>query len=393
MMLLYESLSEWRLADPSLMLQHLELRKTGQGISPSRWTIRDGISPVALYTYLKARFGDPNGFQMVLKSPSSNNYIHWHWSLQWQDHVIEFMGFNLHAEIYVSGTPEPSADEQQLLIDAIKADFAAHGPSMSVARKSLEKWAIFINPYFRLRRVVDKFSLKLQSLNLESVPLPELPMTPDQLMGFPERMKESQSAYTEALGLGLALRMISPVLAESFINLVIFLLAKPETKSNERMLQDVIRKEIDLRVHGLHLWCDGFEKPIDVSAEAFKNFLTVMNGRNDFLHGNINPMRLKYDTVFFDGTIPLPERYEDFSQLALVNSLIGVTPDSVLSDVNTVNRFIEYVLSHLAPDVKDVVELFMHTSNPGWREDTKKAGVLFPPQILHGVLSPADVQH
>ena len=44
---------------------------------------------------------------------------------------------------------------------------------------------------------------------------------------------------------------------------------------------------------------------MDATSERFKNFHTLMNGRNDFLHGNVDPTKLKFDSVFFDyGTIP-----------------------------------------------------------------------------------------
>jgi hypothetical protein len=183
--------------------------------------------------------------------------------------------------------------------------------------------------------------------------------------------------------------MIAPVLAESFINLLIFLLAKPEIRADERLYGDTIRREIDLRVKTLHLNCVGFRTPVDATADVFKKFHTAMNGRNDFLHGNIDPLRLRYDTVHFDGTIPLPDRYQNMSELALVNSLIHVEPEKALADVKTVDEFIAFVLQHLDSSVRTTVEIFMKTSNPGWREDTKRAGVLFPPHIVHAVMGSA----
>ena len=388
MTFLSENLREWRPVDPHLMLQHIKLRSSRQDAPPSRWIFHDNISPLALYVYLTARFGKPNGFQMALKSPSSDNYVHWHWSLQCHDHIIEFMGFNLHAEAYAFGLPQPTEAEQATLVAAIKADFATHGPAMSAVKKSLEKWTLFINPYKRLRRVVDQFSTKLRSLDLKSVPLPGLPTTPEQLADLREQLTACQSAYTEALGLSLALRMNAPVLAESFVNLLIFLLAKPEIKQDEQRYQNIIRTKIHTRVNDLHLNCQGFTSPIDASATAVKDFHTLMNQRNNFLHGNVDPHRLKYDVVHFDGTIPLPDRYQDFAQLALINSLLDVEPEAALRDVDTVDRFIEFVLAHLDSRVRYEVELLMNTFNPGWREDTKRVGVLFPPHIVHGVPGP-----
>ena len=77
------------------------------------------------------------------------------------------------------------------------------------------------------------------------------------------------------------------------------------------------------------------------------------------------------------------------SELALVNSLIHVEPEKALADVKVVDEFIGFVLQHLDDRVRATAEMFMNTPNPGWREDTKRAGVLFPPRIIHGVMGGA----
>lgn len=384
---LVENLRDWKLADASRMLQHLADRKTRQSEPPSRWFFHDDLSPRDLYTYLKARFGSPNGFQMALKDGStSDNYIHWHWSLECHGHVIEIMGLNFYAEAYAYGVPQPTAAEQGSLTQAIKADFASHGPSMSTIRKSFEQWVLFVNPYERLARVITQFSKRLRALDIENIELPELPTTSEQFTALHQQWPSLQAAYTEALGLSLTLRMNAPVLAECFVNLLIFLLARPEIKVDKRLYDDAIRDEIDLRVRKLHMTCRGFKSQIDASADMFKRFQSLMNGRNDLLHGNIDPKALKYEVVHFDGMIPLPSRYEDIAQVALVNSLIHVKPDVALSDVDTVTRFIEFVLSHLEEDIRDGVEEFMKCPNPGWREDKRRPGVLFSPRIAHGMV-------
>ena len=93
------------------------------------------ISPLDLYAYLKARFGNPNGFQMRLKSPSSDNFTHWHWTLQHGDRVIEFMGLNLHAAAYIEGVPEPTSADEEQFTTSLKADFSNYGPQRRASAK------------------------------------------------------------------------------------------------------------------------------------------------------------------------------------------------------------------------------------------------------------------
>jgi len=50
--------------------------------------VRRHLSPVDLYCYLKVRFGDPNGFQSLLRKDDSGNWIHWDFDLRSGDESI-----------------------------------------------------------------------------------------------------------------------------------------------------------------------------------------------------------------------------------------------------------------------------------------------------------------
>lgn len=353
-----------------------------------RWVFTNDISPLDLYVYLKARFGLPNGFQMFLKNPSSDNFIHWHWTLQVDEDIIDFMGFNMYAEALMHDRQDFSIHEGHRFEEGIKQDFKNIGKRMSEVRKDLEKWHIFVNPYNRLRKVIDRFSNELNNLSIDKIEIPKLPHRQEELKGFEDKFKNCLDSYSKAMGLGTSLRMLAPVLAEAFVNLVIFLLAKPDIKQDSRMYNDVLRREIDVRVKSLHINCEGFNQAIPSDAQEFKDFHTLMNGRNDFLHGNIDPVKLKYEVMFFDKNTPIPKSYNDFSKLALVNSLIHVEPEVALRDVMIVDCFIKLVIDQMNDTTAEIVKRFMETSNPGWRDDTMKAGILFPPEMSHGVPGP-----
>lgn len=378
--------ASWQLVDPALILARL--RNEGSRPKVGTWIIHKGISPLDLYVYLRARFGEPNGFAMTLKHPSSDNLIHWNWTLQSGSSVIELLGYQLQVLIGIDDTDDPSEAEVSALINGLKADFAAHGKAMSVVKKSLEKWIVFTNPYHRLRRVVTDMSSKLQATDIDHQSLPGLPTTPEELDHFRRQWETRRSAYTEALGYGLSLRMVAPVLAESFVNLVIFLLARKEVKDDDRLYKNALRQEVDIRVKTLHMTCQGFVKPVDASDPRFKSFHSLMNGRNDLLHGNVDPLQLKYETVYFEGTIPLFTEFKDLSQLSLVKSLAQVEPSVALQDVAIATGLTDLILESMHEKTRGVVQAFMDTSDPGWREDQKRAGILFPPVVIHTVMGP-----
>ncbi len=384
---LIESISAWIPVDPRARLEQLRSRERGKS-RPARLVVGEKLSPLDFYVYLKARFGPPNGIQMPLRNPSSDNLIHWHYTIGGGPAVLEIWQANLSMEIYLEGIETPTDADWDRLLLAIKGDFANYGQKMSVVRKELERWHLFINPYKRLHDVLERSRLDLIALDIDSVIVPRTPETPDDLKMLSETISKHQARFEEALRLGVTIRMLAPVLGEAFVNSLIFVLAKPEIKADSRLYQDVIRREVDVRIKSLHLHCNGFAKPVDATAERFKSFQTLMNGRNDFLHGNVDPTKLKYDTVYFDfRTVPIFETRATFGEMALSHKLIHVEPTVALSDIETVKQFIDLVLESLQPERRELVRRFMETTSPGWRPDTGTPGVLFPEHVIHSVLA------
>lgn len=370
----------WRAVDRKLMLA--KLNKEVPRLSIGLWIIDSGVAPVDLYTYLYARFGPPNGFGMTLKSPSSDNLLHWHWSLQYEDRIIEFMGHMLTAQVAAEASGDPSPEDVERLVNSLKADFTNHREAMSKERKRLELWTVFINPHCRIQRVVERFMERLQELDIRNVQLPCGPRSDEEMRLFPERMETCIKVYSEAVGLCTSLRMLAPILAESFVNLVIFVLVHPATREDSRLYDSLFRQDVDVRVRALHLTCTGFKKPVDVKDERFKAFQTLMMHRNDFLHGNIVPEKLAYREVYFDGMIPLPKKYENMAELALVHSLKHVEPETALADIAIVNGLIALVLEAMHEAAARAIQHFVMTLDPGWRKDEKRPGILFPPNIV-----------
>lgn len=379
-------INSWKLADPNLRIRQLKKELPRKAVGT--WVFTKSISPLDLYVYLKARFGPPNGFQMALKNPSSDNFCHWHWTLQCGNNIMDFMGLTMRAEVAVEGFPSFNRLDGNSFEGGIKRDLQNYAKEMSVVRKKLEKWNLFVNPYNRLKKVIQQFSRELLEIELDKIELPKQPKTPEDLESFQDELTQGSELYAKALGLGTSLRLLAPVLAEAFVNLVIFLLSKPDIKKDDRIYKDVLRREIDVRVKTLHINCEGFKRPVSGQSKEFKSFHTLMNRRNDFLHGNIDPVKLKYDVIYFDQNIPLPREYKNFVELGLINSLIDVEPDTALKDVEIVENFVQFVLSHMDDHIAENIKIFMETSDPGWREDTMRAGVLFPGHLIDTVPGP-----
>lgn len=352
----------------------------------SVWTNDGRLSPLDLYCYMKARFGQPNGPAMALKAPHADNLIHWEFALHVGENLL-LVQSNVHSVVFILIGPERVSEDLWCgIAEAIKADFKNYGSQMSTVRKSLEKWILFINPYHRLDRVIQALESRLHKLDLSEPP-------PSPHIGNKTKLRNAQqltqhwiTQVNECHLLATAARMLAPVLGEAFINLLIFLLARSDVRSDHRVYEDFIRKQVDIRIKTLHLHCSEFTKPVETSSKCFGDFLTVMNSRNDFLHGNVDPRKLKFGEVQFDSMIPLFKDEDSMLRRFVRNSLRGVTREEALKDITAVRMFIAFLLQHLTPNGRKSVESAMERRELGWREDYSRVGILFPAAIPDFVL-------
>ena len=121
--------------------------------------------------------------------------------------------------------------------------------------------------------------------------------------------------------------------SRGFVNFVLFCNCEVDIRRDDRLYSSLVRQEVDVRVRALHVHCDGFQRPVDTDAQSFKDFQTLMNGRNDFLHGNVDPQRLAFDAMFADTfgaeqTIPLFRDDRSFLARYLANALKFVEPQT-----------------------------------------------------------------
>lgn len=254
-------------------------------------------------------------------------------------------------------------------------------------KKGLEKWDLFINPYFRLSSVVEDLIDQLTGLEIEKVHFPKFSHidSNDSVEKFNLQWGQAASTMTSAQTICTSLMMVIPIWAESFVNLVIFILAKPEIKSDQRLYEDLLRKNIDVRLKSLHLHCDGFSKQVSDTDTRFKKFMTLMNRRNFLLHGNVDPKFQKFEVMYFDKDIPLADDNKDFANFILTKSLAGAEPAAIFEGVEAVEGVLSQVLECLEPNTAHQLTILMNESIPGWNGATSRTGILLPKTMVDGV--------
>lgn len=349
--------------------------------SATVWTWRDEVSPVDLYCYLVARFGEPNGLLSLLRTNDSDNLIHWHWMLDHPLGELQFIGMSYRTEVWISLDADIQSNDSEFMISLIKADFAKWGKQKAEIKKRLELWTEFVNPYRRLASAVEKMLQELRLLNLD--PQQQEPSNGTTFDPFPDHeWNEVLSNYSKGLGLCFGIRSMLPVLAEAFVNLILFTLLRPEIKSDSRLRDNVVRQPIDIRIKSLHLNCIGFVNAVDFTTPECKLFHSLMNERNDTLHGNVVIEKLRFNDVFFDGTIPVFKEYQSMWQRLVGVDIRAVGLHRLEEEVKIVDDFCKYLTTCMSPEVKKQFEHLSSKRDLGWNQQTGRMGVLFPDHLV-----------
>jgi len=335
----------------------------------------DGIRPVDLYLYLKARFGDPNGLTMLVKNYDDNeNLIHWHYTLKCPSGQLEFYCFSFRIEIL---HPFGGRFQKQDFLKLIKTRFGRHGRRIKELRDDLERWKVFLNPYARLRSIIESNLKELLEINLHELPEPVQPRTMADWPEFERVFEAASTNYYRAAHLGLTVRMLAPVWAESLINLFIFILVRPEIRSDRDKYQSLIRQPIHERVRDLAVNCRGFQMPVPFDEwEIFKDFHTMMNGRNDLLHGNITPELAPLGEIYFQEKTPLFLEFGDFASRSYKVSLLRATPEQAERDYVIVQDLGAHLLLCLDLDSQELVSQLLLSRELGWDDKRKIVGKL-----------------
>jgi hypothetical protein len=172
------------------------------------------------------------------------------------------------------------------------------------------------------------------------------------------------------------------VMAEAYVNLMIYILMRPEIRGDDRLRENVFRQPIDVRVKSLSINCEGFERTPDYTTDVCKQYHSLVNERNDLLHGNGAIEKLRFNEVYFAGTVPIFREYRTMWQRSLGMMVDAVGLPTVQSELTTVNNLIEYLESCLDQNHSEKVKAFTGSYELGLNKDTRRIGLLFPPWLV-----------
>lgn len=371
---------KWEKASLGEMAQYLKHRpkaKKGKRTG-STLAFRKHLSPVDVYKYLVGRFGQPFGIQTLLKKPNdSDNLVHWDYLIKAGPNMIWIFGGNREVQVQIDDKVMSPEDWVQFA-QALKGDFQRCSSDMATVGGTLEKWSIVSNRFAMIADACAGFHEILVDEADAPDFMPRKRTTEAGTKRYYSQIKKLGQRANRVFSASLSLDLITPVLAEAFINLVIFLTRKNELKQNQRQYDQYVRQPIDTRVFDLHLKCDHFTRGVSPHCNEYKAFKQVMDRRNHYLHGNVDPAKDAIETVFFDKFTPLYENGADpilelFRKKEAVFDIPGV-----IGRYNDVHSFFHYVLALTEEKVRKEIEMIMADSTFGYDILRKRPGRLFP---------------
>jgi hypothetical protein len=353
--------------------------------------VREQLAPVDIYCYLKARFGEPNGYQTRLARRDSDNWIHWDYLLKSaDDRDIYLCGMSRETHFMI---PDPMTPENwRDLIKAIKNDFARMGKEKGAVFKTLEKWVVFPNRFIEVADICADLHAEIEE-NIEEFTAYKTASHKKKQDEAVTKKKLERFAYraTKVYRPCLELSLLTPVLAETFINMLILILCKQEVRRNERQFSAFIRANIDVKLFDLHLKCEGFARGIDAHSPAYKKFKQVMDKRNDIIHGNANPEAEQLETVYFEGKRPLYKVPGDNIGKFWEAKERQYQPAQVIQQYVDVYAFLLDIVGRLEKSQVVGFWAVMEDSNPGYEPNRRITGHLFPNRVVVGSVN--DLQY
>jgi hypothetical protein len=352
---------------------------------PGLLVFRSLLSPLDVYTYLSARFGEPNGLQSMMihkigmVREDSGNMINWDYLLKTDDKTLTITGAGREVHVMIEG--EMTDEEWRQFASNLKADFKNYGEEKAALKNAMEKWYIFPNRFKALAdRCADLHSELGAVVEEIQSGLPQRPR------GFNKRATEdwgkTRSRLINALvASSIQLSILTPVMFESFIGLIAAVLLRPRVRRNRRLAEAFRRSSLDVKIYDLATRCSGFSRPIEETNPAMRAYWGVVNERNDIIHGNVDPVRDALEVVYFKGRTPFFPRGGDAVEGFFEALIEQYNPQRVLGNYVLAHELIAEILNHMdAPTRRSIIAL-MDDSQPGWDNDRGRSGILFPDYV------------
>ena len=320
---------------------------TGSFDYSSKVSLRKEISPGGLYLYLLGLYGPPNGVLAMLRQRDERvqRTVLWHYTLGWRKRHLHVVCHPYRVDV-IFGPGQEVEITPAAIAEMFRGGMERHHTQIAKARAQVERYRSFLNPLSHMLASIRHILIRADELDQNLVKSKPHPETLEDIKWHHENHEKHSAAAAELSSCCLSVRMMSPVAAEMFVNLIIFNLFKSEGQPKDAK-DKFKRASIVERVETLAERCDGFAVKPDRNAEPMRGFLDLMNRRNDLLHGNIKPERRVEDDFQVHDDVPTIMKFRPMFDRTLGPTLNAFPLEEAKRDHEAAREFINYLLSCL----------------------------------------------
>lgn len=262
------------------------------------------LTPYQAYRVLKEQFGQPNSNMF------DEMKTQWMYALQTNEANFEVYDWKvLSWSIGVYLKPSATRTAEQIAND-FESALEQQAPKQNAAMRERLKnpdGLVIENPFFTYRETADSIYELLEKLKK-----PEVTSEGQlSLEGWGKHYDLCRAAF---------ILYLSSV--EGFVNLIYELYLRKELRE-KRIYDRLSREQIDLKLRLAPVYCECFKEGIlDSENDAFKNFHSLVNLRNDFVHANFTKPMMN-PVIYEDGfefvvdvdsstSIGIPSNFREF---------------------------------------------------------------------------------
>ncbi|URK87240.1 hypothetical protein LP421_26945 [Rhizobium sp. RCAM05350] len=182
------------------------------------------------------------------------------------------------------------------LILNLKSDFARIAKAKSEMLRTFEKFFVFQNKFVTIAGLCADMHASIADILKDFATIQsheKLPKVTSKgsTKRYTKEVEKISKRASELYGDCLKLRLMTPVMAEAFINMVILVFCKDEVRNDSDRYTAFIRSNIPQRIASLSENCFGFTKEIAQTTKIYGDFKRVMDKRNFAIHGNVDPVK------------------------------------------------------------------------------------------------------
>ncbi len=350
-----------------------------------RITLPAGFPELRLFALLKWRIGAPNGpFTHLLQTPTGDPDAPFKWDFLFVptgELKLQIIRGVQGIEVWWWGAESTEAD----ILAYLRSNLAKYEREIDGVIGGLEQYTLIMNPYVRHRAIARLAADELDKIHPVEPQHPSGVPASGAMREYVERYREFMQMVNRQASLMLLLVTESAFMAESYLNLLIAILVRPEIRATRTILEECLLRNWRPKIQRLHIDCRGFPKAADPGDARVGNAKKLFDIRNRVAHSYPDREAMAVGKMWFDQSFPVLEQAVAFSKLAVVLSNQLPSLEEARFCWKAANALVDFLTGLVDERIRDEIRMAAQADPLGFSETKQIYGVPFGPAVIMSV--------